>query len=586
MFVGAAVTCSSRVQRKSILSWDSVELKRYPFDRYPAHVRTLANYAWKLPLVKEAAQELTNVLYLDSGIELRAPIDEIREMLAGRGYFFTTQGCNLSDNPDVPCDPQEACTVGDKTPPGVIRELFGVDDAHNPHLFRPCIAGGLMGINLDTKEGRRAMKEVIEPAVGCSMRLACIYPPQAVAIINSNFDMAPLGLLVHAGRFRYRPERRFNAALYSALHTPEPAGRDAGVVLYTRRRFKGIHYLPFKEYLRLRPGHAPQDDGLPLVSTHSRNETGLLYQTPASISRSSSGQGSQPVYPMTVEPRASPALSASEFPNPSSSASGSCDTHDETCRHEDGGREVGVKRKPPQSQQVGGESAHGGTASSHGHHGGGTISGEVYVSIILAARNDGHEGNFMLRLQTSLDQIAAAARMHPTLSAELVLVEWAPPPHRPPLRRALRWPSGLPPVRIVRVPPAIHDALPQAAKDGFPQFFAKNVGLRRARGKFVLVTNGDVLLGHVLIEILAQQQLDEGAFYRIDRHDLHQRFNPSMRGGDMTEAAMGALKKVMTMQRLGVGQLLSDAGLEWESLGELHRTSHGCVGEGRARQFG
>jgi len=31
-----------------------------------------------------------------------------------------SQGCNLSDNPDVPCDPQEACTVGDKTPPGVM----------------------------------------------------------------------------------------------------------------------------------------------------------------------------------------------------------------------------------------------------------------------------------------------------------------------------------------------------------------------------------------------------------------------------------------------------------------------------------
>ena len=54
-------------------------------------MRTLANYAWKLPLVKEAVQELTNVLYLDSSIELRGPIDEIREMLAGEGYFFTTQ---------------------------------------------------------------------------------------------------------------------------------------------------------------------------------------------------------------------------------------------------------------------------------------------------------------------------------------------------------------------------------------------------------------------------------------------------------------------------------------------------------------
>ena len=58
---------------------------------------------------------------------------------------------------------------------------------------------------------------------------------------------------------------------------------------------------------------------------------------------------------------------------------------------------------------------------------GGQEEEEVYVSFILSARNDGHEGNFMLRLQTSLDQLAAAGRMYPSLSAELVLVEWATP---------------------------------------------------------------------------------------------------------------------------------------------------------------
>jgi hypothetical protein len=42
---------------------------------------------------------------------------------------------------------------------------------------------------------------VLLPCVSCSERLACIYPPEAVAIINSNFDMAPLGLLVHAGKY-------------------------------------------------------------------------------------------------------------------------------------------------------------------------------------------------------------------------------------------------------------------------------------------------------------------------------------------------------------------------------------------------
>ena len=34
---------------------------------------------------------MTNILYLDSSIELRAPLDEIRHMLADDGYFFTTQ---------------------------------------------------------------------------------------------------------------------------------------------------------------------------------------------------------------------------------------------------------------------------------------------------------------------------------------------------------------------------------------------------------------------------------------------------------------------------------------------------------------
>ena len=90
----------------------------------------------------------------------------------------------------------------------------------------------------------------------------------------------------------------------------------------------------------------------------------------------------------------------------------------------------------------------------------------------------------------------------------------------------------------------------------------------------MLATNGDVLLGEALVGLLARRELDPGAFYRIDRHDLLERFRPVF-APDATAAAERALAKVMTMQHIAVGQHLSDLGLEWDALGELHRTVHG-----------
>ena len=41
----------TREQRVRVRSWEGVELVRFPFESYPAHLRTLANYAWKIPLM-------------------------------------------------------------------------------------------------------------------------------------------------------------------------------------------------------------------------------------------------------------------------------------------------------------------------------------------------------------------------------------------------------------------------------------------------------------------------------------------------------------------------------------------------------
>jgi S-adenosylmethionine hydrolase len=81
------------------------------------------------------------------------------------------------------------------------------------------------------------------------------------------------------------------------------------------------------------------------------------------------------------------------------------------------------------------------------------------------------------------------------LSSELIIVEWNPPAGRDRLAKALRWPSDTGPceVRIIEVPPEVHARYRQAAALPLYQMIAKNVGIRRARGEFILSTNIDIV---------------------------------------------------------------------------------------------
>ena len=49
---------------------------------------------------------------------------------------------------------------------------------------------------------------------------------------------------------------------------------------------------------------------------------------------------------------------------------------------------------------------------------------------------------------------------------------------------------------------------------------AKNVGIRRARGEFILATNIDIVFSDELIKFLAARRLEKGRMYRIDRTDV------------------------------------------------------------------
>ena len=76
------------------------------------------------------------------------------------------------------------------------------------------------------------------------------------------------------------------------------------------------------------------------------------------------------------------------------------------------------------------------------------------------------------------------------------------------------------------VPRAFHDKVCGDTGQSFFEFMAKNVGARRARGEFVLITNGDVMLNDEVYKMLSAQALDRDSYFRISRVETSIRMDP------------------------------------------------------------
>jgi hypothetical protein len=145
-----------------------------------------------------------------------------------------------------------------------------------------------------------------------------------------------------------------------------------------------------------------------------------------------------------------------------------------------------------------------------------------YLSLVVTGRNDDFGGDFNGRFFRALrfnhDQLAQAGIPH-----EFVFVEWRPIEGSPYLATLLgeEFPDlGPSQLRCYVVDPAYHDALSLNPRLQFQEFIAKNVGIRRARGRFVLTTNTDIYLSRGVIARLESRSLEDGILYRAARCDL------------------------------------------------------------------
>lgn len=144
-----------------------------------------------------------------------------------------------------------------------------------------------------------------------------------------------------------------------------------------------------------------------------------------------------------------------------------------------------------------------------------------YLSLVVTSRNDNHGGDLIRRTDLFLTQFVEQCRRY-NLVSEVIIVEWNPPENVPALEDALHWPKDCRPVtmRIITVPGEIHRTFPHADKIFLYQMIAKNVGIRRAEGAFILATNIDILFSDEIVEWISRRQLEEKKLYRTDRYDI------------------------------------------------------------------
>lgn len=166
------------------------------------------------------------------------------------------------------------------------------------------------------------------------------------------------------------------------------------------------------------------------------------------------------------------------------------------------------------------------------------VAPRPYLSIILTGRNDNFGGDFTERFLRALafnhEQLRAAGVPH-----EFVLVEWAPLPGKPYLATVVEdaCPGLLAGGYLVSyvADPRYHDAFSLNRRLIFQEFVAKNVGVRRCRGEFVLTTNTDVYLGRAVVARLGARQLEPGTLYRAVRIDLRNELVPANIDWDVLE---------------------------------------------------
>lgn len=198
------------------------------------------------------------------------------------------------------------------------------------------------------------------------------------------------------------------------------------------------------------------------------------------------------------------------------------------------------------------------------------------ISIVLVGRNDNYGGDFENRLFSTLSYNTARLK-ESRVAHEIIFVEWNPIPTNPLLSPKIieRFDNAT----CYVVDNDVHEYLSENKNIKVYEYLAKNVGAKRAKGEWLLITNPDDFFGKSVIEFLAKQDFNPQALYRtgwVDIRTEDQIDSPDLRDAYVNDpppynCASGDFIYIHKMLFNSVGGFS-----EYNNLTDLHKDSLLC----------
>ncbi|KAG2490135.1 hypothetical protein HYH03_011440 [Edaphochlamys debaryana] len=254
--------------------WQGVEVRRFPWERYPAYVRERTNYAFKALVVQLGVEEAAKAaLWLDCGLEVRSPLTPFAASMAAHGHVSAQQ----STSPGRQGWPQGHMAEKYQAP------YLNMTQAEYERVrYLPYCAAGVQGF----VRGSAAHRLILLPAVACSLdKDRCIAPP-GHSRDQHCYEQTAYTLNIRRHNFSTCLPREYGATSSTRKTSYDPRQSSAPIVVASRRHRQPKPYRPL---LRRRPACRPDPPSNPWPSLASERADSSMWH--ASLGTRMQGYG-------------------------------------------------------------------------------------------------------------------------------------------------------------------------------------------------------------------------------------------------------------------------------------------------------